>query len=445
MKTYQDLVAIGENEKERMEFIRSLINEHKASNKYKEAVIAEQYDAHQNVTITRYQKFLYDISGKAVPDNYSANYKLPSNFFHIFTTQEVQHLLGNGVTWINRVEDKLGGDFDNKLQEVAHDALLGGEAFGFYNLDHLEVFSLTEFAPLYDEENGALMAGARFWQVASDKPLRATLYEPDGYTEYIWRDNEGAVLKEKRGYVANVRESEVDGTEIYDFENYPTFPIVPMFANKYRQSALIGIRQGIDCYDLIKSGFANDLDDAAQIFWILQNAGGMSEIDLARFVERLKTVHATNVDDDVTAEAHTTEIPYESREALLERIAKDLYRDAMALNVQDIVNGATTATQIRAAYEMLTEKCDSFEYFVLDFIDKILSLAGIENEKPTFTRSLIINKLEEIQAVESSATHLSQDYVTRKVMTILGDADKADDVIKEMQAEEIDRFSIETE
>lgn len=445
MKTYQDLVAIGENEKERMEFIRSLINEHKASNKYKEAVIAEQYDAHQNVTINRYQKFLYDISGKAVPDNYSANYKLPSNFFHIFVTQEVQHLLGNGVTWVNNVKDKVGEDFDNRLQELANDALLGGEAFGFYNFDHLEVFNLTEFAPLYDEENGALMAGARFWQVASDKPLRATLYESDGYTEYIWRDNEGAVLKEKRGYVANVRESEVDGTEIYDFENYPTFPIVPMFANKYRQSALIGIRQGIDCYDLIKSGFANDLDDAAQIFWILQNAGGMSETDLARFVERLKTVHATNVDDDVTAEAHTTEVPYESREALLERIAKDLYRDAMALNVQDIVNGATTATQIRAAYELLTEKCDKFEFHVLDFLDKILFLAGINDEEPTFTRSFVINKLEEIQAVESSATHLSQDYVTRKVMTILGDADKADDVIKEMQAEEINRFSIETE
>lgn len=445
MKTYQDLVALGENEHDRIDFVYSLVNEHRASAKYKEADEAEQYDMHQNVTINRYQKFLYTVSGKAVPDNYSANYKLASNFFHIFVTQEVQHLLGNGVTWTNDMDDKLGKDFDNRLQSLAHKALLAGEAFGFYNLDHLEVFSYKQFAPLYDEDTGALMAGARFWQVEPERPLRATLYEIDGYTEYMWKNEEATILEPKQKYILSVNTTVEGSKEIVDGENYPTFPIVPLFANEYKQSALVGLREGIDCYDLIKSGFCDDLSDAAQIYWILQNAGGMGEVDLARFVERLKITHAVNVDDGVSAEAHTTEVPFESREALLDRISKDLYRDAMALNVQDIVTGATTATQIRAAYELLTEKCDKFEFHVLDFLDKILFLAGIENEKPTFTRSLIINKLEEIQAVEASATNLSSEYVTRKILTILGDADKADDVIKEMQAEEINRFSIETE
>lgn len=445
MKTYQDLIALGENEHDRIDFVYSLINEHRTSAKYKEADEAEQYDMHQNVTINRYQKFLYTVSGKAVPDNYSANYKLASNFFHIFVTQEVQHLLGNGVTWTNDMDDKLGKDFDNRLQDIAHKALIAGEAFGFYNLDHLEVFSYKQFAPLYDEDTGALMAGVRFWQVEPERPLRATLYEIDGYTEYMWKNGEATVLEPKQKYILSVNTTVEGSKEIVDGENYPAFPIVPLFANEYKQSALVGLREGIDCYDLIKSGFCDDLSDAAQIYWILQNAGGMSEVDLARFVERLKTTHAVNVDDGVSAEAHTTEVPFESREALLDRISKDLYRDAMALNVQDIVNGATTATQIRAAYELLTEKCDKFEFHVLDFLDKILFLAGIENEKPTFTRSLIINKLEEIQAVEASATNLSSEYVTRKILTILGDADKADDVIKEMQADEINKFSIETE
>lgn len=445
MKTYQDLVALGENEHDRINFVYSLINEHRTSAKYKEADEAEQYDMHQNVTINRYQKFLYTVSGKAVPDNYSANYKLASNFFHIFVTQEVQHLLGNGVTWTNDMDDKLGKDFDNRLQSLAHKALLAGEAFGFYNLNHLEVFSYKQFAPLYDEDTGALMAGARFWQVEPERPLRATLYEIDGYTEYMWKNEEATILEPKQKYILSVNTTVEGSKEIVDGENYPTFPIVPLFANEYKQSALVGLREGIDCYDLIKSGFCDDLSDAAQIYWILQNAGGMGEVDLARFVERLKTTHAVNVDDGVSAEAHTTEVPFESREALLDRISKDLYRDAMALNVQDIVTGATTATQIRAAYELLTEKCDKFEFHVLDFLDKILFLAGIENEKPTFTRSLIINKLEEIQAVEASATNLSSEYVTRKILTILGDADKADDVIKEMQADEINKFSIETE
>jgi hypothetical protein len=157
----------------------------------------------------------------------------------------------------------------------------------------------------------------------------------------------------------------------------------------------------------------------------------------------LKTTHAVNVDDGVSAEAHTTEVPFESREALLDRISKDLYRDAMALNVQDIITGATTATQIRAAYELLTEKCDRFEYFIRDFIDKILFLAGISDEEPTFTRSFVINKEEEIRSIVEAASYLSDNYVTKKILTILGDIDLADSVVNAVKADALGRFSID--
>ena len=49
---------------------------------------------------------------------------------------------------------------------------------------------LFEFAALQDEETSAIRAGVRFWQLADNKPLRATLYEEDGYTEYVC-GNEG--------------------------------------------------------------------------------------------------------------------------------------------------------------------------------------------------------------------------------------------------------------
>lgn len=180
------MLAVGEDEKERMRFIRAAIDEHKSSAEYRIAFDAEEYDRQRNVTICRYQKFLYTLSGQAVPDNYSANYKLASNFFNRFVTQENQYLLGNGVTLEDsKHKEALGQDFDNKLQNMGRNALVQGVSFGLWNLDHLDVFKLTEFVPLYDEETGALMAGIRFWQIDADKPLRAVLYEMDGYTDYI--------------------------------------------------------------------------------------------------------------------------------------------------------------------------------------------------------------------------------------------------------------------
>ena len=48
MKTYQDLLDIGEYEKQRMEFVLSAILEHKWSDLYKTAYDAELYYKHQN-------------------------------------------------------------------------------------------------------------------------------------------------------------------------------------------------------------------------------------------------------------------------------------------------------------------------------------------------------------------------------------------------------------
>ena len=442
MRTFNDLLEVGENEANRMQFVYEAISEHKSSDLYKTAQIADEYDRKQNRTIVQFQKLLYDATGRAIPDNVSANYKITSGFFNRFTTQQVQFLLGNGVTWEDETtKDYLGEDFDKQLQVAAKASLGAGVSFGFYNYDHLEVFTALEYVPLYDEENGALMAGIRFWQVDAQKPLRATLYETDGITEYIWEDGEGRILKEKRPYILTLISTGVDEAEIFAGENYPTFPIVPLWANPHRQSELVGLREQIDAYDLIKSGFCNTIDEASFIYWTINNAGGMDEIDLAEFVQRLKTIHAANVEDTgATAQANSLEAPHEGREALLDRLAKDMYADYMALNIDEIKGGANTATQIRAAYEPMNNKADQFEYCVIDFIQGILSVAGLE-DNPTFTRSYLVNTQEEISVLLQAAQYLDDEYVTRKILTLLGDADKADEIIANMDEYDYQRLA----
>lgn len=439
MITYQDLLAVGESDKARMDFVRSAIGRHQSSDEYRTAKIADEYERHRNTTISQYQKLLYSVSGTAVPDNWSANYKLASNFFHIFTTQQVQFLLGNGTEWkSDETRSRLGDDFDTQLQRAGKKALVGGVSFGFFNMDHLEVFSLLDFVPMYDEENGALAAGIRFWQIDRSKPLRAVLYERDGYTDYLWSSDGNMILNAKRTYMVNYRETGADGLEIYDGENYEDFPIVPLWGNLNHQSELIGLREQIDAYDLIKSGYANDLDDVSQIYWTVSNAGGMDDIDLAQFVQRMKTVKAASVDDGEQVQAHTLDIPYAARETILDRIRKDMFRDYMALDTEEIAGGAVTATQIRAAYEPINSKADDFEYCILDFISGILKVAGIE-DNPTFTRSMMNNQNELIQNMVTAAEYLDKQYVTEKILSILGDADKTEEVLKRMSEEEVDR------
>ena len=449
MKTYQDLLNVPQGDAERMKFVRTVIEDHRNSELYKTAEIADDYCRRMNRTIREYQKLLYTISGQAVPDNYSANYKIASNFFDRFITQENQTLLANGVTFGNEeTKKKLGSDFDNRISQIGKYALAASVCFAFFNLDHIEVFPVYSrdmpcFAPLLDEESGAVRAGVRFWQLADNKPLRATLYEPDGYTEYIWRPGKtGEVYDKKRSYIIRVRGDAVDaahGTLEYAYENYPSFPIVPLWGNFNHQSELTGLREGIDCYDLIKSGFANTVDEASLIYWTISNAGGMADVDLVKFVEHMKTVKAAVVDDDgARAESHTINIPFEGHESILNRLEKDLYRDAMAVNTDDIAAGNVTATQIRAAYDALNSKVDQYETCVNDFIQGILSVAGIDDE-PTFTRSQIVNQTEMITNIIASGQYLPDEYVTQKLLQIFGDGDRANELIAQMDAEELER------
>lgn len=442
MKTYQDFLEVAEkSDRERMEFVLSAINDHKNSDLYQQAKIAREYDEHRNVTIITVQKLLYTLSGKAIPDNYSANYKLRSAFFPIFMRQETQYLLSNGVILKNAENKKrLGKKFDNQIQDLARSALVGGVAYGFWNLDHLEVFTALEFVPLLDEENGSLRAGIRFWQVAANKPLRATLYEPDGFTQFIRRSGkEMEILAPKRGYISVEASSEVDGTEILEYQNYPGFPIIPMYGNRARQSELVGQREAIDCYDLIKSGFADTVDDASIIYWTISNAGGMDEIDMARFKETMRRIGVGLVDDDgAKAEAHTLTIPVEAREALLSRLSDDLYRDFQMLDTTKIQGGQKTATEITAAYQQMDNKVDEFEYCVGDFLYQLFALIGIDDD-PTFTRSKIVNQLEQTQMVLLAASHLDDETILSKLPWLT--QEEIANILKRKSAEELERYS----
>lgn len=438
MKTYQDLIAVGRDEKARTSFILNAIREHQSTDAYKTAEKAMLYYSGENPTINHYEKIIYDLKGVAHRDEWTPNHKIASKFFGFAVDQEVSYLLGNGITFGNTATaKKLGNDFDIDVTEAARNALISGVAFGFWNLDHLQVFKLSEFVPLYDEENGSLRSGIRWWQIDESKPLRATLYEEDGYTEYFMRKNKDMeILSPKRPYKLLTRTAEVGGTEIYGGENYPTFPIVPLMNGERSVSELVGRRNTIDALDLATSNMVNNVDEGNLIYWAINNAGGMDSADDAKFIERIKTAHVAHVEEDgATVEPHSIEAPYAGTSATIDMLKKKLYEDFQAFDSSAVTAGAQTATAIKASYVPLDLKTDKFEMFVTKFILGLLKVAGID-DKPSYTRNQIINKTEEINAILAAQEYFDEEYITRKLLTINGDADQFGEIQKRKTAEE---------
>ncbi|NCC84035.1 MAG: phage portal protein [Clostridia bacterium] len=458
MITYQEFLATYSNGLPTADGVEAVVKDHKASEEYRAALIADDYDRQRNTTITNFIKTVRTMTGAEVPDPFAANNKLPCNLFRRLNTQRNEYSLGNGVTFSEEsVKEKFGDDFDTALQKAGYASHIHGVSFGFWNMDKLKCFRLTEFAPMYDEETGALMAGVRFWQLTDKHPLNMWLYTVEGIMRFVRKESGKPAEVRDNGftpYVGIVVKTLADGEELIGGENYPTLPIVPLWGSELKQSTLIGLRNGIDSYDLIRSGLANDLNDAAFIYWIIKNADGMDDFDMGQFLNRLKSMHVVRAGNGTTTEGgesnapeitpYTQDVPHEARTAYLALIKSGIYEDFGGLDVHTIAAGATN-DHIDAAYQPLDENADDFEYQVIQFCQGIGALQGIDKADctPQFKRNRVSNQMEQTTMILAAATYLDDETILKHLPFISNE--EVDEIMKRRENADVERYRAQEE
>ena len=422
-----------------LDFIKAAIEEYRAAPEYRIALDADEYESERNTTIMEFTRWLYSSDGRQVVDYTAANNRIASNFLHRLVTQRVAYSLGNGVSFASAekvyadgrwqvqdaTKDALGNDFDTVLYTAGRYARLHRVSYLFWNYDHCDLFKATEFCPLFDENDGSLQAGIRFWSLDwGQKPVTVVVYEADGYTKYRTRPGSKGLdiieLEPKRGYKQQIAHNAVDPDEVIGESNYSAIPIVPFWGSQHRQSDLVGMRSKIDAYDLVKSGFCNDLQDCAEVYWIIGNALGMGTEDLAKFRDRLKLNHIAVMDtDNSSITPYTQNIPTEARTALLDSLRSQIYEDYGGLDVHTVAAGDTN-DHIDAAYQPMDEEADDFEYQVIQAVRGILNIIGID-DMPIFSRNRLSNRMEQTQMVMLAANYLDDETLIRKLPFVTPD------------------------
>lgn len=415
-------------------FCKEAIERHRRSELFRVARDASLYFRQRNPTIASFTRRLYTTAGGQAPDFTASQLKIASNLFKRLNVQRCMYSLGKGVSFVepgsddhrDDVKERLGERFDDDIKTVGLYALAHGVSFPFWNLDRLEVFTADEFAPVWDARSGALRAGVRFYRIDAFRPLQAELYEEDGYTVLA---AEGAdesslrVVEPKRAYRTTYQETPADGLRLaVSEENYSRLPIVPVWGSRDRQSTLIGLREHIDAYDLILSGFCNSVADCAEVYWVVNNAGGVTDADLERLRDRMKLTHIVanaNADDGVTIQPYAQEVPTQSSAEALKQLRDSIYEGFGALDVHAVAAGATN-DHIDAAYQPLDEEADEFESCIREGIQDLLALQGIR-ATPIFTRNRISNVKEQVEVVAMEAQWLDDETILRKLPNVTPD------------------------
>lgn len=459
MITYQDF----EKAENKTKWLQSALISYRNSKEYKRAQMEEEYMAGRNVEILKFQRVIYNMAG--IPEtDFTANLiKIRNRLIHRLVTDRCSYSLGNGVGFadktteyrggkpvkVDTTKEMLGNDFDQAVFRWAYWAQANGASYLYahigYDRDEWEytLFKKTEFLPLYDEHTGALRGGVRFWSLDWGKrPITAVLYTEEGYTRYETPEGKyGLSALEKaedlKPYIETVDITDEYGEEVTGEGNVSTLPIFPLYSGENRDSALDNLKPLIDAYDLIISGFANDLKDCAQIYWLVSGAMGMQEKDKRELLDRLILQHMAVIDgENSSITPYTQEIPYQARETALKTIRNQMYENFGGFDVHTVEAGATN-DHIEAAYWPMDEEADAFEFQLITSIRMMLDMMGIDNV-PVFVRNRVSNQKEQTDMILAAANYLDPQTILEKLPWIT--VDEVEDIMARVDAQTFNRF-----
>ena len=426
MHTYQDYLSSPSP----MAFIAQAIDDYKASPLFTRALEALAYFRGENPEVLRKTILRAgaiesrDQNGvlrtRPVSRDVVGN-RIPSAFFQRFVVQQNQFLLSEGVLAQEHVRRRLGADFDRALARLGEFALIQGTAWGFWNADHLEVIEIAKnplsgFFPLVDELDGRIQLGVQFWQLDEDRPMYVRLFDKLGETIYVQRGKSFEIQNYRTPYRQLLRRDAM-GDSVISMDEYDMLPLIPLHANPERRSELTpSIRAKIDAYDRILSDFADNLDRANDVYWVLNNFGGTTE-DIANLLEEIARLKAVaNISDgsgSATAEPKTIEVPYAARRTALELLEQALYQDYMALDMRALTGGSLTNVAIRAAMANLNLKSDRYEWQILEFMRDLLDLLDESGAVVKFRRQCIANESEIVADIYHMRNDISQKEALR--------------------------------
>lgn len=432
-----------ENAKKSLEtlgdFLISAITQYKGTELYRNTLKAKAYFNGETDIQFRKKEYINE-NGVKVVDIYKANNTISTDIFKKIILQESSTLFAKGVNINPEIKANFSKMFDIKLQRLGIESSLGGTAYGYVtptkNGLTLEYFSADEFVPIVDVFTGDLVAGIRFIQLDSNLPMKIELYEIDGLTTFVTDGSQNIkILDEKRNYYT-ITESDALSKTVYE-RNYSILPVIPLYNGLSKKSRLNrALKTKIDLLEIILSDFGNNLEDMQDVYWTIKNYDGQG---LSEFIREMKQHKAIKVGDDGDVKSHTTDVPYQAREAAIKILKKQIFSDSMALDTEDM-SGTLTTVEINARRENLNLKIDDFENEAHNFMNSVMQIyqeiyGEVEKYNLTFIRSGLINETEIIDNIIKIRSDI--DHRTALELNPMIDNDNIDVILERMKEEDM--------
>lgn len=349
-----------------------------------------------------------------------ADNRIAHNFHQLITDEEVDYILSydpiidvGEISKNKKIFDALGDDFLKKSRALAVEACNAGVSWLHYWIDvkekkmrYARVPADQIIAVMEDSLEEKIKYLIRYYPVKVDvglvkrSYLRVEVWDSEKCEYMIFpgdRDN------------FSLGGAKDDGTLLHSFG---AVPFIPFANNNRKQSSLKKYKGLIDAYDIVVSGYVNDVMDIQQVIYILENYAGT---DLGDFLKDLKKYKTVTVGDDGVDGSKgdlrtlAIDIPVEARNSLLDFLKKQIYTAGQALSRDVTSVGNASGETLKFFYRDLDLKVGDKEVEFIsgykELIRVICDYMNISLNGPiavTFTRNRISNDQETAQICKDS-------------------------------------------
>lgn len=370
---------------------------------------------------------------------HQADNRIPSNFYKLQVNQRAAYAFtvppkfdigseeGNNI-----IKNCLGDAWAKKCKSLCVQAANHGVGWLHYWIDknkkfHYAVIDSKQLVPIWTKGlEKELKAVLRFYDDVNDDGYTYTIYE-------IWTDTECQAFRRRidsdwdtlEGYQMFFMEDIDSGTaELVDTyqHDFGEVPFIFFNNNDEMTSDLNDIKELIDSYDKVFSGFINDMEDIQEIIFILTNYGGEAGSTAEVLHEMKKKVIMVDSDgpnDKSGISTLSIEIPVEARKEILTITRKAIFEQGMGIDPEPQNFGNSSGVALQFLYALLELKTGMMETeFRISFNRLIRAICRaynlqVENIVQTWKRTSVTDDEKLASICNDSKGIISDETIVR--------------------------------
>lgn len=363
--------------------LQDAINTHASSDRVEAAKTGLAYYAGRHEILDN-RIFYIDGDGHVREDKYSTNTRIPHPFLTELIDQKTTYLLANPVklstgddaAFQEHIDEYIDETFQVTLQTLLSGAAKKGAEYLFARttsedkLTFQTASSISTF-PVFNEDfeverivRSYSVPGVTNESGVAVTVVRAEVWTKDEVYFFVSKNGErfrpdpAVEMNPRKHVIAHVLDDDGAKTDEVIGRGYGVLPFFRLSNNESESTDLAPVKTIIDDYDLMNAYLSNNLQDFADVLYVVKGYPGN---DLNELKQNLRTKKIASVDSEGGVDVRTVEIPVEGRTRKMDIDRENIYRFGMGFDSTQVGDGNITNVVIKSRYALLNMKASKSE------------------------------------------------------------------------------------